>query len=118
MKHLLVVASIFSALLVSNSSRAQFGSTEEILIWLEESCLADTTGLSEYCDLIEFAVFCGEGDSAYCDSLDYAINDLAWVDGLGGSSEDSTGTIADDFFDEVVEWLTSQCAEDSTGVYS
>ena len=72
-------------------SSAQFEDTASVLEWLETECATDTTELSEYCDLIEYAVLCLEGDSVYCDSLDWALEGLDISD-----ASDSTDTSGDD----------------------
>ena len=72
-------------------SSAQFEDTASVLEWLETECATDTTELSEYCDLIEYAVLCLEGDSVYCDSLDWALEGLEISD-----ASDSTDTSGDD----------------------
>ena len=104
-------------------SVAQFEDTESLLVWLETECASDTTGLSEFCDLIEYAVFCLEGDSAYCDSLELALEGLGVVD-VTDSTDTGGGEDPGDVVDEtedssdidgILAWLAEECAEDTAG---
>ena len=56
-------------LAVALPAQSQTGSLEDVLNWLETECAEDTTGLAEYCDLLELAIACGEGDSIACVEL-------------------------------------------------
>ena len=91
MKLIQTLAAFCLLALFPKFSSAQFEDTASVLEWLETECATDTTELSEYCDLIEYAVLCLEGDSVYCDSLDWALEGLDISD-----ASDSTDTSGDD----------------------
>ena len=126
-KKLIARAAVLSLLFwAPQVSVAQFEDTESLLVWLETECASDTTGLSEFCDLIEYAVFCLEGDSAYCDSLELALEGLGVVDVTDSTDTTDTGGGDDpgDVVDEtedtldidgILAWLAEECAGDTTG---
>lgn len=123
-KKLIARAAVLSLLFwAPQVSVAQFEDTESLLVWLETECASDTTGLSEFCDLIEYAVFCLEGDSAYCDSLELALEGLDVVDVTDSTNTDDgedPGDVVDETddsldIDEILAWLSEECAEDTTG---
>ena len=104
--NLLAIAVLFSA-----TSFAQTGSLEEVLNWLEAECAEDTTGLAEYCDLLELAIACGEGDALACLELEAGVDALMGGDESTDEGENDEG---DDFeeFNEWLSWIESMCEED------
>lgn len=99
MKKLVTLLAI--ALTLSTTGFSQTGSLEEVLDWLENECAQDTTGLAEYCDLLELAIACGEGDLLACDELEAGVEELL----SNGGGDDDDGD--DDDGDEFGNWLSS-----------
>jgi len=116
------------AVLFTAPSLSQTGDLEEVLNWLETECAEDTTGLAEYCELLELAIACGEGDTLACIELEAGVDEILNNGGEEGDEEEGDGDGEndgeegddDEYDDEDVEqWLMdleAECAEDSTSL--
>ena len=101
-------------LAVALPAQSQTGSLEDVLNWLETECAEDTTGLAEYCDLLELAIACGEGDSIACVELEIGIQDiLEDTDSDDGEDDYEDGDEFDNDIEGWLGWLEMECEEDS-----